>query len=168
VRAAARTLRRLLHATLGAALLGVAGTASAQASSAVLQPLARLDASVARTTAVHLGVGAGAPLGLYARLDGVIAGGAVVAPGRDAAASVRAEVIARFLLDPFREYRRGGYLGGGVGWRADRGRRGSVAVLAVIGVEGAARGGLAPAIELGLGGGVRLGVVLRHARADSR
>jgi hypothetical protein len=54
----------------------------------------------------------------------------------------------------------------GVRHEGDASARGYL--LAVVGVEGRRRGAWAPSVELGFGGGVRLGVVLRRARPDAR
>jgi len=58
------------------------------------------------------------------------------------------------------------YIGGGVTVRADGGGPGTrTYLLGIIGMDGPSAGGIAPGVELGLGGGVRLGVTLRWATA---
>jgi hypothetical protein len=76
--------------------------------------------------------------------------------------------VSRFLLDPFKEFRWGPYLGGGFTalWENGGGWRGRLLVL--LGVEGPAHAGWRTSVELGLGGGARLGVVLRRARVNGR
>jgi hypothetical protein len=59
------------------------------------------------------------------------------------------------------------YAGGGLAVRAADGDGRPFALL-VLGVEGRARGGAAPAVELGIGHGARLGFVLRRARPGRR
>jgi hypothetical protein len=73
----------------------------------------------------------------------------------------------RFLLDPFAELSRGMYGGAGFSARRDGDEAWKGSFLLVIGVEGAARGRVIPAVEVALGGGLRAGVVLRGRRAGS-
>ena len=115
----------------------------------------------------QVGVGANVPAGYYLRLGVDAAAGA---SERDGAAftSGRVDFVARYLLDPFREFRWGPYIGGGFTAQWDRRatRRGDLLLL--VGVEGPAHAGWRTAFELGLGGGARLGVVLRRARSNGR
>jgi hypothetical protein len=116
----------------------------------------RIDALTGSAWALHAGLGATAPLGTYVRY-GVIAGLGGGATGL----SGRTDFLARFTLDPFRDKRWAPYGAGGVS--AVFGESSRTSLLLVLGIEGPARRGLAPAIELGFGGGVRAGVVLRQA-----
>jgi hypothetical protein len=122
---------------------------------------------------VHAGGGLSAALGTYVRLDLVAAAGPVLGEGSGVSGpsgglGARVDGIARFLFDPYLQFRRGAYVGAGVSGRFDRGERGRALLVAVIGVEGRRRGGVFPALEVGVGGGVRAGVVLRWAREDRR
>ena len=81
--------------------------------------------------------------------------------------SARFDATARFLLDPLRERPRGPYVGGGLSARREGGSTDGDLVL-LFGVEGRARRGWAPSVEGGVGGGVRIGVVLRRARPGAR
>jgi hypothetical protein len=83
-------------------------------------------------------------------------------------ASGRAEVVGRFLLDPFRQSRWGFYGGGGLIARLDEGDdvRGYVTLL--LGVEPPGNGQWLPALELGIGGGTRVALVVRRGRAERR
>lgn len=123
----------------------------------------RADAIVARATSVQAGAGLEIPAGIYVRiaLDG--AAGATWRDGR-AATSGRADAIARFLLDPFREVPVGVSLGGGVSVPvgAPMGARSPYLTL-VVDVEGKSRNGVSPALQVGLGGGARIGLVLRRS-----
>lgn len=121
-----------------------------------LLPEGRLDAFAGEPWAVHAGLGVTAPLGTYVRFGAV--GGLGTGAG---GVSGRADLVARFTLDPFRERRWAPYMAGGVSWRFGEGSRNALVLLA--GAEGPARGGIAPAFELGVGGGFRAGVVLRRA-----
>lgn len=130
-----------------------------------IEPELRADAIVAeRWRTYHLGVGASRAVGRAVRLGLVVAGGvADLDDDAEARFSSRAEVVARFVLRTGAAGQPRLYAGAGAGatWVADeRGR--AVAHLLV----GAAGGGgrWQHAVELGLGDGVRLGVVLRRAR----
>ena len=157
-------------AALAAAML-LPGTALAQ-QGARPQSSLRADAIIARASTVQLGAGFELPMGAYLRSGLTAAAGATRAPGGDVRASGRVDAIGRFLLDPFREFRWGPYGGAGVsalydGRVAGRTRWRGVVVL-VLGVEGAATGKVRSAVELGLGGGTRVGVVLRRGGGDQR
>jgi hypothetical protein len=128
--------------------------------------LVRADAVLARANAVQGGLGLTVPLGNYVRLDGV-AGAGVEWSGGESRGSGRFDLVGRFLLDPFRQSRWSGYGGAGVSALQAEGEwRGYL--LAVVGVEGPGGRGLLPALEFGLGGGTRVGVVLRRAPIDRR
>ena len=148
-----------------AVVLGAAARPAAAQARAQL----RADVLTGDRLAVHAGAGVETDAGLYARLA-LVGGAGVSDVGGDGAASARVEGVARFLLDPLRESRRGPYLGGGVGVRYDDGDRARGYLLAVIGVEGGGPGrrGWAPALEVGIGGGARVSVVLRRARPNGR
>lgn len=113
------------------------------------------------------GAGMNIRAGWYARLGLALTAGAV-RDGDAWASTQRIEATARFMFDPFAERRRGFYAGAGIGaeHHADRPTRGLL--LGVVGVEGAATGSVVPAIELTLGGGARLGIVLRARRLVGR
>jgi hypothetical protein len=148
-------------ATLAPAVLAQAGGRPS------LRPLARVDAIAARASAVQLGVGAGLPVGTYVRVEATVAGGVTRRDGATVGGA-RADLVGRFLVDPFAQTPRGPYAGGGVSVRRDGGDRARVYLLAVFGVEGARHHGAYPSLELGLGGGVRLGIVLRASPAGRR
>lgn len=111
--------------------------------------------------AVHLGAGVARRLGTYAQL-GLVGG---VGPSEDGI-SARLETVARFHLDPFRQRPWGVYGGAGAGVHWSEATEPFLLVL--LGVEGQRRGSWAPAIELGLSRGVRLGVALRRGAPDRR
>jgi hypothetical protein len=155
---------------LGAVVVAVCAVhrvdAQAQAQSLVppVYPEFRADAIVARETAAQLGVGVVVPLGIYVRLSVDAAGGATFADGTSRA-SGRVDAISRFLLDPFRETPLAVSLGGGLSLPYIDGQRQVRPYLtAVIDVEGRKRGRFTPALQIGLGGGARVGVVLRASQ----
>jgi hypothetical protein len=121
----------------------------------------RADAIVGRGTSAQAGLGAVFLMGTYVRTTVDAAGGATWRYD-SAHASGRADVIARFLLDPFREAKLGLSLGGGVSVPyADGDAHVRPLLTAVIDVEGRIRGNVTPAIQIGLGGGARIGLALR-------
>ena len=130
-------------------------------------PELRLDAIAGSRDQLHLGAGAIVRLGTYAR-GVLITGGGVARVDDETHGSARAEGLVRFLLDPLRERRWGIYGGAGVGasWIDGDGWRTPLVV--VLGVEGRNSGGHAFAAELGLGGGVRLALVVRRTRDGRR
>ncbi|HWZ60293.1 MAG TPA: hypothetical protein VNW46_15045 [Gemmatimonadaceae bacterium] len=125
---------------------------------------ARIDAIIARRTAIEAGLGGIVPAGIYFRLGGDVAGGVIAGGARPAGPAARADVFGRFLLDPLEEHRWGPYLTAGASYRADSRDHGRVYLLALVGVEGPRQGRVVPAIEAGFGGGFRIGFVLRRAQ----
>jgi len=89
-------------------------------------------------------------------------------PGGALVGVQRAEAVARFHFDPLRQTRHGVYAGGGIGARHAPGGPLRALLVALLGVEGPPHGGIATAVEAGVGGGARVGVVLRRARTQRR
>lgn len=153
-------LSALLPAALGAARL--------QGQQRVtVQPEGRVDVLAARRTAVQGGVGVNVPAGRSVRLELVGAAGASTIGG-DAGFSTRLDGIARYLLDPDFVSRWGAYGGGGLGARYDRGAGWRGVLIALIGLEGPRWGGVVPFVEVGYGGGARVGAGVRRAVAERR
>lgn len=151
-------------AVLGmAVLVAFASAARAQTPRQGIQAEVRADAIVSRWTAVQGGVGVSFPAGLYVRTGGVIAAG-----GGGRGFDSRLDVFSRFNLDPFREKRWGLYGGSGISARyVERDDpRAHAYLLLFVGIEGplpnASHAGWVPALELGLGGGARVGIALRQ------
>jgi hypothetical protein len=89
--------------------------------------------------------------------------------GSRSRADARVDLLTRFLLDPFRQSRYGLSLGGGIGLRAEPGDHVRPVLLAAVDLEGARwSNGWVPAMQLGLGGGARVGVVLRRGTPRAR
>ena len=157
-----RSKRVMLLATLGLAstLPAVAG---AQVVQQKLQSEVRLDAIFARSGALEAAYGFSVPAGIYLRA-GLVAG---IGAGRHGLEG-RTDLIARFSMDPFRQSRWAPYGGAGLSGRyrsqLDGGSR--PYVLVFLGVEGplplGERAGWVPALEVGLGGGGRVGLILRR------
>ena len=156
------------------AVAGLPRHATAQRPAARVSPEFRADVILGDRAAAHVGAGVQIPLGTYVRLGLIgaagrrIEGSASRPPGRSAA-SGRVDMLARFLLDPFRQTAYGLSLGGGLGVRAESGERVRPVLLLAVDFEGRRSGrGLLPAFQAGLGDGVRLGVVLRRGVAGAR
>jgi hypothetical protein len=145
---------------LAAALPVVAGAQIVQQG---FQSELRVDGIFARSSGVEAAYGFTVPAGLYVR-SGLVAG---IGAGRHGVEG-RTDFIARFSLDPFRQSRWAPYGGAGLSGRyrsqLDGGSRGYLLVF--LGVEGplplGETSGWVPAVEVGLAGGARLGIILRR------
>jgi hypothetical protein len=154
-------VRRAAFVAVLSGVLVVADVAGAQDSTRV-QPEVRADAILSDRQVVQGGVGLNIPAGFYARIGVVVAGGADIERGFAVTAG-RVDVLARFLLDPFRQARWGLSVGGGVSLRAREGDRVRPYLLTLVDLEGPRiRAGWAPALQVGLGGGVRIGLGIRR------
>jgi len=120
----------------------------------------RLDAIFGTGTKAHAGAGVVFPMGTYVRLGLTGAAGVAWRAGASRE-SGRVDVIGRFLLDPFRELPVGFSLGGGLSMPLGEGTRARPQLAIVVDVEGRKRGPFSPAFQIGLGGGARVGIVLR-------
>jgi hypothetical protein len=155
-----------------AALLAVAvapshAFAQAQPFKPAVQFEARVDALGGPPAGAQAGIGANIAAGYYARVGVDVAAGVASRAG-EAVASARVDFATRFLLDPFREFRWGPYVGGGITTQWIRGANTRADLLLLLGFEGPVHAGWRTSVELGLGGGARLGVVLRRARSNGR
>jgi hypothetical protein len=160
-RAALRASRSLFGASLALGLTG--SLLHAQQISRPTRSLEwRADALVAQGAGALVGAMMHLPLGTYARIGVGVGSGAVLHDGATRSVT-RADVIFRGLFDPLRETRRGVSLGGGLTVTNARDGEWRPYVALVVDFEGARRGGYAPAVQLGLGGGARLGFALRQA-----
>ena len=149
-------------APVAVALLVSSGAAAQQAPT---RPYAeyRADAILNRANAAQLGGGIVLPLGVYVRL-GIDAAGGVTWRSGQTFGSGRVDAIARFLLDPFRESRLGFSLGGGASAPIGSAEPSQPPYLtAVLDLEWRRYGGTTPALQVGLGGGTRIGIVLRRS-----
>ena len=124
---------------------------------------ARIDVIGAKNSAAQAGIGILMFGGTYVRTGIVGAVGAT----RDGLSS-RADGFAIFHLDPFRQSRWASYGGAGLSGRFDEGSRPRAYLLVFAGVDGPVKNGLTTSVEAGLGGGVRLGVIIRQAVAERR
>lgn len=163
-------IARRAGAMLGAiALLAVAPPAGHAQQRVPLAPEVRLDVIGAHPTSVQGAIGVEVPAGTYVRV-GVLGGaGATIESDGASRAAGRLDVLARFLVDPFRQSRWGFSAGAGVSVRADPGDRVRPRLLVALDLEGRrSRGGVSPSVQIGLGGGVRGGVGLRWSGRGTR
>lgn len=164
------TIGEAAVSSLAIALL--AGPLCAQ-TRAPVRPELRIDATSATVDRLELSGGAAVPLGTYVRVA-LLAGGGLArddtasASGKRSLAAARADVIARFQIDPFHQSRRGVYGGGGISYLATEGHQGRLYVAVVAGLELRDRGHVAPAVEVALGGGLRVSVALRRSASGWR
>lgn len=160
----------------GCALLLFAGTARAQSGPPLprLYNEGRVDVRWSRSNAVELGWSLIIPLIPYVRGHLSAAGGYIWRDQRWMRES-RYEATSRFLLDPFRQSRYGLSFGGGVGMTNSDGLFGPPNALGVrfqkwrpfvvayTDLELRQSAGLTPALQLGIGSGIRFGLVIRSA-----
>ena len=134
-----------------------------------MKPELRLDVSrLGNRMSLQAGGGVQMPIGYYTRIGVIGAAGADVERfAQDA--SGRLDVVGRFLFDPFRQMRWGLSAGAGVSLRVRARDRVRPYLVSVLDLEGPldARG-ISPALQLGIGGGVRLGVALRKGAKSAR
>ncbi|HET9424071.1 MAG TPA: hypothetical protein VFO55_01770 [Gemmatimonadaceae bacterium] len=171
-----RTFRGVM---LGAVLLaGLAGARRLPAQSGPPLPRlmneGRVDARWSRSNSVELGWSLIIPSSVYVRSALTAAGGYVRRDQRWMRES-RYEATTRFLLDPFRQARYGLSVGGGVGLTNSDGLFGEPDVLGIrkqrwrpylaafADLELRKAPGLTPALQVGIGSGVRVGIAVRSA-----
>jgi hypothetical protein len=166
VTAGARRAARVL--AWCALVCALAATANAQRSVGAPRPELRLDVIGARgERGVQAGVGISRVMSTYARVGAVVGAGASRV-NQQALFSARADLVARFIPDPFRVSRWSPYVGGGASARHREGAGTRVFLLLLAGVEGPEWRGWLPSLEAGYGGGLRVGAVLRRARTNWR
>jgi hypothetical protein len=161
----------LLVAAAAAALLGGPSRALAQRTAGpLLQPAGRVDVFVSSITAVQAGAELSAIAGRYLRVAATGGVGASWDGGSgESGLSARAEMVGRFMLDPYFQTRWAPYVAGGVGARYDRITPGWRATLVIaLGLEGPDLNGVVPFFEAGYGGGGRFGIGLRRTRPQGR
>jgi hypothetical protein len=161
-------MKRAMRA-LVAVVLAAPAIMRAQTVDQGVKPELRLDAIVAEhRSVVEAGGGFQIPAGYYARIGITGAAGAELKSG-PGSASGRLDIIGRFLFDPFRQTTWGLSAGAGVSVRAHSGDRVRPYLVTVIDLEGPrASSGFAPAVQVGLGGGVRIGAAIRWGGRGSR
>jgi hypothetical protein len=166
-----RSRVELIRILISLLALSSRANAQQQTSRSSFPPLElRVDAinvSSASSGTLQGGVGANVPLGYYVRLELDGAGGVT---RRDSVNhnSGRIDVLTRFLLDPFNDAPWGLSFGGGMSAMFERGTTTREYLVVVVDLETPHIGSVTPALQLGLGGGLRVGVVLRPYRRGQR
>lgn len=134
--------------------LVVALAAPATLAAQRFQPEIRLE-TIAPSYNALVGVALHVPAGRYVR----------VGIGATGLAAGRADLIARFTFDPFRQVRWALSAGGGLSYDVDR----KTLYLALHGdIEGPRLGGVTPFVSAGLAGGARYAIGLRRAFRNRR
>jgi hypothetical protein len=157
-------MKRLVAA--GALSVALARTVAGQ-QAPTMYPELRADAILAAGGSAQAGAGIVVPAGVYVRvaLDGAAGvrwhDGTSVGDGR-------VDLVARFLLDPLRENNVALSVGGGLSTPIERDGVKTPLLTVVLDVEGRRRAGWTPGLELGLGGGARIGFVFRQSPARWR
>jgi hypothetical protein len=151
----------------GACIVAFIGLAVSARPARAQSPPVRAQVGIEALEATHMALegemGIIVPAGIYVRTSLIGASGTTWSNGTTRSVS-RVELVSRFLLDPFREAPFGLSLGGGIGiTNASGGSRWRPYLALVTDLELSRAGGWTPAIQTGLGGGVRLGLVLRSA-----
>lgn len=154
------------RAAMFAAVFLSASAASASVVSAQTQQVAvavsyipslRLDVLGGNPTALQAGAAIAFPFSNYFSI-GATVGAGISSTGF----SGRLDGYGQFSLDPYHQHVWEPYVGGGVTVRGDGGGPGTrTYLLGFIGANGPSTGAIAPGVELGFGGGVRLGVTMR-------
>ncbi len=127
----------------------------------VVRSEARVDAIFARARLVQAGFGLAFRTGYNVRINFAAAGGVALKDGEQKA-SARGDGTLRLLLDPFGESRIGLSIGGGLSVLYDGFEQTRPVGVVVLGLEGRPRAPLVWSTEIALGGGARVGVVLRR------
>lgn len=133
------------------------------AKPSILDPEFRIDGIIARVSAVQAGVGVTMVAGTYVR-SGIVGW---LGFSRDGL-SGRIDGFARFHFDPFRQSQWAPYAGAGISGRFDRIAGARAYLLLFLGIDGPIRHRMTPSAELGLGGGARIGVIIRRATGERR
>lgn len=160
----------VLRVMAGAAMITLLSSPASGQIAAGPRPQLRADLIAGAQPAVQIGAGLQVPLGIYVRagLDAAV-GSRIGQVSTDSRLDGRVDLLARFLLDPFRQSRWGFSAGGGLSVRAEPGERLRPLLLVALDLEGRrSLRGVAPAVQVGLGGGLRIGAVLRKVPAASR
>lgn len=132
------------------------------------QPELRTDVIFGSHPSVEGGGGIQLPLGNYVRVGATAAAGTSLGSGPRTLTG-RTDLLFRFLLDPYRQSAYGLSAGGGVSARFGGGRPVTPLLLLALEVEGRRMArGWSPALQVGLGGGARIGLLLRRGEARAR
>ncbi len=154
--------RPLTPALLLAAVLLAAATGRAAAQKIPARQEVRLDVLGAAPYSVQLGGGVNLGAGYYQRVELDAGAGALRRDGV-LKGTGRVDALMRLLLDPFGRQRWALSLGGGLSIRYEAGDKLRPYLAGVLDFEGPVHRGMRVAYQVGFGGGLRLGVVLRRS-----
>ncbi len=156
-------MRRVGGALLAALLVLAGSAACVEAQHIAPRPEFRADVLGAAPYTLQLGGGVNLGAGYYQRVELDAAAGA---RRRDGVllGTGRADALMRLLLDPFGQQHWALSLAGGVSLRYEAGDKVRPYLTGVLDFEGPVNDGVRVAYQLGFGGGVRFGVVLRRTR----
>jgi hypothetical protein len=126
-----------------------------------------IDPRSTRSGTVQGGIGVNVPFGYYVRLE-LVGGAGVTRRDSVNSSSGRVDALGRFLLDPFGESPWGLSIGGGMSVLFAAGARTRGYLVVVTDLEGPPVGSIVPALQMGLGGGFRAGIVLRGYHSGRR
>lgn len=143
------------------------GAGAQQAKEPAFQTEARVDGFFASGTALQLGGGGAWVLSRDLRLVALAGLGSTLSSG-NATFSGRADLLARFVLDPDRVNKWSLYGEGGLGVQSDTAGAWRGVLVAVVGLEGPNWGTWMPFAEAGYGGGLQIGLGLRRAKLRGR
>lgn len=163
-------MKRASLPTALAAVMLVAAPLRAQ-QTAMLVPELRADVISGRQALLQAGGGAQLAAGTYVRVSLDAGIGPRLAPHDSGGAlSGRLDLLARFLLDPGAASRHGLSVGGGLGVLFRPAERGTPVLIVAAELEGPRthEGGWVPALQVGLGGGARVGLVFRPRKRGQR
>jgi hypothetical protein len=157
----------LLLLALASAHAGAQQIVRAAAAPPIELRVDAIDPRSTRSGTVQGGVGVNVPLGYYVRLE-VVGGAGITRRDSIESGSGRVDALGRFLLDPFGESPWGLSIGGGMSVLFASGARTRAYLVVVTDLESPPLGPIVPALQLGLGGGFRAGVVVRGYRSGRR
>lgn len=157
---------RRAGAALAALCLGLAPRA-ARAQAIPPHPEVRADLLGPAPYSLQLGAGVNLGAGYYQRVELDAAAGARRRGGALVGAE-RVDALMRLLLDPFGMRRWGLSLAGGVSVRYEAGDKLRPYLAGALDFEGPIRHGVRMAYQVGFGGGVRVGVVIRRTTTHWR
>ena len=126
-----------------------------------------IDVRSRKSGTLHAGIGSNLPLGYYVRLA-IIGAAGVTQQDTSDRNSGRVDVLARFLFDPFRETPWGLSIGGGMSALFAESARAREYLVVFIDAEAPRIGAVVPSLQVGLGGGVRAGIILRRYQVGRR
>ena len=131
--------------------------AASSAAAQTFQPEVRFDGMGPRPYSAEPGVGLTYAAGYYARVS-LGTGYALPLEPTLNGNRWRADLLVRGTFDPFRQQRVGLSLGAGLSYRRSR-----TYLAVVMDLEGREVRGLLPALQVGVSGGPRVGLILRRA-----